>query len=176
MNFPPSPCLQAARSSRLLKLPDIRLNYMHSRDWLTGWPTCCFMKLHQLRSCLTSITIYIMVWVRQMEEQKGGQVWGKRIAIFFFHHASVSHKGKSKVVHMYKGVSKSFRTGRLERKLQMVQLSATRCSWVSLVSFAAIALCVASQRVFTVVSICFVIYSVRKLMDTSSYKNHTMKA
>jgi hypothetical protein len=40
----------------------------------------------------------------------------------------------------YKGVSKSFRTGRLERQLQMVQLSATRCScitilWVSLVSF-----------------------------------------
>jgi hypothetical protein len=39
-------------------------------------------------------------------------------------------------------VSKSFRTGRLERELQMVQLSATRCSciailWVSLVSFAA---------------------------------------
>jgi hypothetical protein len=58
----------------------------------------------------------------------------------------------------YEGVSKSFRTGRLERELQMVQLSATRCSyvtilWVSLVSFAAISLCVASQRVFIVVSI-----------------------
>jgi hypothetical protein len=54
------------------------------------------------------------------------------------------------------GVSKSFRTGRLERELQMVQLYATRCSciailWVSLVSFAAIKLCVASQRVFIVV-------------------------
>jgi hypothetical protein len=52
----------------------------------------------------------------------------------------------------YEGVSKSFRTGRLERGLQIVQLSATRCScigilWVSLVSFAAITLCVASQRV-----------------------------
>jgi hypothetical protein len=38
----------------------------------------------------------------------------------------------------------------------MIQLSATRCSciailWVSLVSFAAITLCVASQRVFIVV-------------------------
>jgi len=48
------------------------------------------------------------------------------------------------------GVSKSFRTGRLERELQMVQLSATECSciailWVSLVSFAATTLCVASQ-------------------------------
>jgi hypothetical protein len=43
----------------------------------------------------------------------------------------------------YEGVSKSFRTGRLARELQMVQLSATRCSciatlWVSLSSFAAI--------------------------------------
>jgi hypothetical protein len=27
--------------------------------------------------------------------------------------------------HIYKGISKSFRTGRLERELQMVQLSAT---------------------------------------------------
>jgi hypothetical protein len=72
----------------------------------------------------------------------------------------------------YEGVSKSFRTGRLERELQMVQLSDTSCSciailWVSLVSFAAITLCVASQRVFVVVY--FVIDSVRKLLDTPSY-------
>jgi acetolactate synthase regulatory subunit len=71
--------------------------------------------------------------------------------------------------HTYEGVSRSFRTGRLERELQMVQLSATRCSciaisWVSLVSFAAITLCVASQRV-----VYFVINSVRKLLDTPSY-------
>jgi hypothetical protein len=69
----------------------------------------------------------------------------------------------------YECVSKRFRTGRLERELQMVQLSATRCSciailWVSLVSFAAIALCVASRRVFNVV-VYFVIDSVRKLSD-----------
>jgi hypothetical protein len=31
---------------------------------------------------------------------------------------------------VYEGVSKSFRTGRLERELQMVQLSATRCSCI----------------------------------------------
>jgi hypothetical protein len=73
----------------------------------------------------------------------------------------------------YECISKSFRTGRLERELQMVQLSATRCSciailWVSLVSFAAITLCVASQRVFIVVVV-FVIDSVRKLLDTPSY-------
>jgi hypothetical protein len=62
---------------------------------------------------------------------------------------------------LYEGVSKSSRNGRLERELQMVQLSATRCSWitilwVSLLSFAAITLCVASQRVFIVVSVYFV--------------------
>jgi hypothetical protein len=56
----------------------------------------------------------------------------------------------------YEGVSKSFRTGRLERELQMVQLPATSCSciailWASVVNFAAITLCVASQRVFIVV-------------------------
>jgi hypothetical protein len=55
----------------------------------------------------------------------------------------------------YEGASKSFRTG-LVRELQMVELSATRCSciailWVGLVSFDAITLCVASQRVFIVV-------------------------
>jgi hypothetical protein len=74
------------------------------------------------------------------------------------------------------GVSKSFRTFRLERELQMIQLSATRCSciailWVSLVSFAAITLCVASQRVFIVVVVVvvyFVFDSVRKLLDTPS--------
>jgi hypothetical protein len=55
---------------------------------------------------------------------------------------------------IYEAVSKSFRTGRLERELQMVQLSAIRCSciailWVSQVSFV-ITLCVASQRVFVI--------------------------
>jgi hypothetical protein len=37
------------------------------------------------------------------------------------------------------------------------------------VTFAAITLCVASQRVFIVVSVYFVIDSVRKLLDTPSY-------
>jgi hypothetical protein len=68
------------------------------------------------------------------------------------------------------GVSKSFRTGRLAREMQMIQLSATRCScvgvlWASLVSFASITLCVASHPVFVVY---FVIDSVRKLLDTPS--------
>jgi hypothetical protein len=37
------------------------------------------------------------------------------------------------------------------------------------VNVAAITICVASQRVFIVVSVCFVIDSVRKLLDTLSY-------
>jgi hypothetical protein len=58
----------------------------------------------------------------------------------------------------------------------MVQLSAIRCSCfgilcVSIVSFAAITSCVAIQRVFIIVSIYFVIDSVRKLLDTTSYKH-----
>jgi len=74
---------------------------------------------------------------------------------------------------IYEVVSKSFRTGRIERELQMVQLSATRCSCfailrVSLVSFAAITLCVASQRVFIVTVVQFVIDAVRKLLDIPS--------
>jgi hypothetical protein len=76
----------------------------------------------------------------------------------------------------YEGVPKSFRTGRLERELQMVQLSATRYNciailWVSLVSFVAITR-VASQRVFiavVLVLVDFIMDSVRKLLDTASY-------
>jgi hypothetical protein len=50
----------------------------------------------------------------------------------------------------------------------MVQLSATRCSCIAIfVSFAAITLCVASQRVFIVVY--FVIDSFRELLVTPSY-------
>jgi hypothetical protein len=56
----------------------------------------------------------------------------------------------------------------------MVQLSATRCSciailWVSLVSFVAITLYTASQRVYVVVVV--FVDSVRKLLDTPSYNN-----
>jgi hypothetical protein len=67
----------------------------------------------------------------------------------------------------YEGVSKSFRTDRLPRELQIAQLS-----WVSLVSFAVITLCVASQQVFVVavvVVVYLVIDSVRKFLDTPSY-------
>jgi hypothetical protein len=60
----------------------------------------------------------------------------------------------------------------------MVQLSATRCSCivisrVSLVSFAAITLCVASQRVLIVYCCSFLYESVRKLLDIPSYFSFT---
>jgi hypothetical protein len=56
----------------------------------------------------------------------------------------------------------------------MVQLSATRCSctailYVSIVCFAAITVCVASQRVFIGVVVCIVMDEVRKLLDTPSH-------
>jgi len=75
----------------------------------------------------------------------------------------------------YNGLSKSFRTSHLELELQMVKFSTTRCSciaifWVSLVSFAAITLRVASQRMFIVAAVYFVMASVRKLLDTPSYR------
>jgi hypothetical protein len=64
------------------------------------------------------------------------------------------------IVDWYEGVSKSFWAGCLEWELQMVQLSATRCSciailWVSLVSLATITLCVTSQRVIPKVKCIF---------------------
>jgi hypothetical protein len=82
------------------------------------------------------------------------------------------HKNAVSVIEV---ISKNFRTGCLERELQIVQLSATRCSciailWASLVSFATMTLCVASQRVFIIVAH-FVIDSVRKLLVTPSYVN-----
>jgi hypothetical protein len=40
----------------------------------------------------------------------------------------IHHNELVQIVLIYEGVSKSFRTGRLERELQIVQLSATRCS------------------------------------------------
>jgi hypothetical protein len=77
------------------------------------------------------------------------------------HNNALRHNPEGLGFKTYGGVSESFRTGRLERELQMVQLSATRFScitilWVSLMSFATVTFCVASQRVFIVVSLYFV--------------------
>jgi len=71
-------------------------------------------------------------------------------------------------------MSKSFQTCRMVWELQMVQLWATKCSfmailWVILLSFAVFTLCVASQWVFIVVSIYFITDSVQELLVTPSY-------
>jgi hypothetical protein len=68
-----------------------------------------------------------------------------------------------------RGCIQKFPDSRLERVLQIVQLPATRCSfiailWVSLVSFTAIIRCVASQRVILKVSIYLFIDSILKLL------------
>jgi hypothetical protein len=72
--------------------------------------------------------------------------------------AQSMHPGFSIHTRARECVTKSLRTGSLERELQMVQLSATRCNfiailWVSLVSYAAITLCVATQQVFIFISL-----------------------
>jgi hypothetical protein len=48
---------------------------------------------------------------------------------YFFQ--KISHGSFARAI-KYEVVSKSFRTGRLERELQMVQLSATRCSCIAI--------------------------------------------
>jgi hypothetical protein len=58
----------------------------------------------------------------------------------------------------YEGVSKSFWTSRLKRELQMVQFSATRWNciailWLSLVSFAAMTICVESRDSSVVIAL-----------------------
>jgi hypothetical protein len=77
---------------------------------------------------------------------------------------SVKHRDSFFVYinHKYEGVSQILRTGHLERELQMVQLSATRCSYIAIlrvspVSSAAITLHVASQRIIPKVSVYFVL-------------------
>jgi hypothetical protein len=85
----------------------------------------------------------------------------------------IDENDKSLYFDKYEDVSKSFRTGRQERELPMdtadIWCSFIAILWVSPVSFAAITLCVASQRVTPKVSVYFVIDSIRKLLDTPSY-------
>jgi hypothetical protein len=43
-----------------------------------------------------------------------------------------NEENSTKIFQLYKGVSKSIWTGCLERELQMVQLSATRCNYITI--------------------------------------------
>jgi hypothetical protein len=73
----------------------------------------------------------------------------------------------------YEGISKSFRLAAWSKWHSSLSLGAvvSLFFWVSLVSFAAITLCVASQQAFTVV-VYFVMDLVRKLLVTPSYFMH----
>jgi hypothetical protein len=109
---------------------------------------------------------------RQIEDRRIYTIRLQNFTVFFYFHWNFTHTALRVIsviqsttdqwkIFRYEGVSKSFRTGRLERELQMVQLFATVCSciavlWVILVSFATITLCVASQRVFVVVVVYFI--------------------
>jgi hypothetical protein len=50
----------------------------------------------------------------------------------FCNHPFLSCTLYMKAVTQYEDVSRSFRTGRLERELQMIQLSATMCSYIAI--------------------------------------------
>jgi hypothetical protein len=51
---------------------------------------------------------------------------------FVFQEELYCTKLYSEIVSLYEVISKSFRTGRLQRELQMVQLSATGCSCIAI--------------------------------------------
>jgi hypothetical protein len=111
-----------------------------------GWlHDCCELHVILRNDCITHEIRYIFQY-------------GTKLDNLYAHIGIITSSSSFKV---NEGVSKSFRTSRLERELQMVKLSATRCSciaiaYVSLVSFAAVTLSVASQRVFIVISVYFV--------------------
>jgi hypothetical protein len=123
----------------------------------------------------------LSAWGNDFLEQRKGNYSQTYVRVIWLNCNVICCKGRligdsdsARVSKQYEGVSKSFRTGQLEPELQMVQLSATRCSciailWVSLTSFAAVTPCVASQRVFIIVIIYFVIDSVREILDTATY-------
>jgi hypothetical protein len=138
------------------------LQQSQSANQLWGFWCVCDKDLHT-SGCITIFSILV---------HKKKNAKGKVVAVL----NQVPHHEDVLGERMYEGVTKSFRTGRLERQMKMVQLSATRCSciailWVSLVSFASITLCVASQRVFIVVNVYSVIDSLRKLLDIPSYSS-----
>jgi hypothetical protein len=109
-------------------------------------------------------TVKKEAWRHNFLVKNGGLVPARNISLF-------CHRIWGSEVLSYEGVSLSFQTSRLERELQMVQLSITGCScitilWVSLVNFASIALCVPSTSVYCCY---FLIDLARKPLDTTSY-------
>jgi hypothetical protein len=123
---------------------------------------------------LEPLFVYKQVFQFKHGHWNGYWVLNRAVCARTWHRTSCMELEATKCRTIYKGVPKSSRTGRLERELQTVQLSATSCSciaifWVSLVSFAAITLCVAFQRETTKLKLNIVIDPVRKPLDTPSY-------
>jgi methylphosphotriester-DNA--protein-cysteine methyltransferase len=58
--------------------------------------------------------------------------WFKGLTTDTINTYSQKQKFKAILRLTYEGVFKSFRTGRLERELQMAQLSTTRCSYIAI--------------------------------------------
>jgi hypothetical protein len=135
------------------------------------WRTHAFLPQEEVY-CMLTVSIYE---VPMRHEIALKMAWGdgpKRISKWSVTIRSPNFAISLTEFGIYGGLSKSFRTGHPERELQMIEISATRCScvailWVSLVSFAAITRCVAYERVF-IVSVYFFIDPVRKLWDTTS--------
>jgi hypothetical protein len=134
-----------------------------TRNFFDSWKAVFVLTYYSIHPFHTEISAWGRVFLPLKYAVTGG-IW--------------KHERKTNTTEgdIYEGVSKSFRTGRLERELQMVQLSSTRCSfisssWVSPVSFAAITLCVAFQRVLIIVIVVyFVIDSVWKVLNAPSYR------
>jgi hypothetical protein len=62
----------------------------------------------------------------------GGISWSSSVSKGNYEIVPQIDRAHSFHIETYEGVSKSFRTGRLERELRMVQLSATRCSCIAI--------------------------------------------
>jgi hypothetical protein len=134
-------------------------------------------------SSLISSCNYMALLERLIDAWSVGRlpvVYGARrfIAVFAgVRHWSLSWVGCIRSVTCFpkiEGVSKSFRIGRPERELQMVQLLPTRCSciailWARLVSSAIITFNVASQLVIPKLSVYLFMDWVRKPLDTPSF-------
>jgi hypothetical protein len=128
----------------------------------------CYVSLHPTTNQKTSTWAFTalktsnLAWGWRIRKKMKSNMWRLRgaslMAILLVSQLKrLESVGCDRWVPKYEGVSKSFWTGHLESELQMVQLFATRCSciailWINLINFAAITLCVASQRVFIVVT------------------------
>jgi hypothetical protein len=140
------------RKKSLVKKP---FAIISTEDWLApGWE----IRFHLHGSWALSVRERFDVQASESRSEISSDTWGARYMAwkrFGSRSARFGTREKFSTANrnaLYEGVSKSFRTDRVERELQTVHLAATRCRciailWVGMVSFVAITLCDASQRV-----------------------------